>query len=409
MSLDPTRDPLPSLLHAQPLGLGAIAARAVVNGFCGGLLLSVGAAVLAVVVGLRNHEAVRWASVAALAGWLFVVGFILCFSLGVLLRSRPIQNGAFTVTGFAATFFGLGMLVVFFCGLLADVGRWFYYTPLLVERKNQETLREREALKKTEALRHAKRLELEKEMNEALAAAATEAEKKEIANLYLGDPAKLKELHERETAELAAASTDSERLRIRRRYDAAIRAVGGVMAENLRVFEAEIADRKKIADMPLRDPSRLAVLYHFLFGTPSSDPEAVGIKPALLGSLWLAIIMMLFAVPVGTAAALYLEEYKSSGRLAHLIQVNINNLAGVPSVVYGILGAFVFVELIFKPLHRVHEGISVRNVLGGGLTLGLLTLPVVIVSAQEAIRAVPQSIRHGAYALGATRWQTIWT
>src|SRR5262249_50260343 len=90
------------------------------------------------------------------------------------------------------------------------------------------------------------------------------------------------------------------------------------------------------------------------------------------------------------------------------IQVNINNLAGVPSVVYGILGAFVFVEMIFKPLHRLHEGIGVRNLLGGGLTLGLLTLPVIIVAAQEAIRAVPNSIRQGAYALGATHWQVIW-
>jgi phosphate transport system permease protein len=125
--------------------------------------------------------------------------------------------------------------------------------------------------------------------------------------------------------------------------------------------------------------------------------------------LWLSLIMMLFAVPVGTAAALYLEEYKTSGRLARIIQTNINNLAGVPSVVYGIMGAFVFVELIFKPLHLWNEGISVRNVIGGGMTLGLLTLPVVIVSAQEAIRAVPNSIRQGAYALGATHWQCIWT
>ena len=118
--------------------------------------------------------------------------------------------------------------------------------------------------------------------------------------------------------------------------------------------------------------------------------------------------MMVFAVPIGTGAALYLEEYKHSGRLGYWIQVNINNLAGVPSIVFGIMGAFVFVELIFKPLHRLHEGISVRNLLGGGMTLGLLTLPVIIVSAQEAIRAVPNSIRQGAYALGATHWQVIW-
>src|SRR5207253_7667415 len=90
-------------------------------------------------------------------------------------------------------------------------------------------------------------------------------------------------------------------------------------------------------------------------------------------------LMIIFAVPIGTGAALYLEEYKHSGRLGYWIQVNINNLAGVPSIVFGIMGAFVFVELIFKPLHLLHEGISVRNLLGGGLTLGLLTLPVIIV------------------------------
>jgi phosphate transport system permease protein len=118
----------------------------------------------------------------------------------------------------------------------------------------------------------------------------------------------------------------------------------------------------------------------------------------------------LFAVPVGVGAALYLEEYKQSGRLQHIIQLNINNLAGVPSVVYGILGSFVFVGMIFRPLSQAYpNSFSARNLVGGGLTLGLMTLPVVIVAAQEAIRAVPQSIRHGAYALGATRWQTIWT
>jgi phosphate transport system permease protein len=91
-----------------------------------------------------------------------------------------------------------------------------------------------------------------------------------------------------------------------------------------------------------------------------------------------------------------------------MIQININNLAGVPSVVYGILGGLFFVELIFKPLELQFDWIAARNALGGGMTLALLTLPVVIVSAQESIRAVPSSIRHGAYALGATRWQTIW-
>jgi phosphate transport system permease protein len=124
--------------------------------------------------------------------------------------------------------------------------------------------------------------------------------------------------------------------------------------------------------------------------------------------LLIGLICICFAVPLGVGAAIYLEEYRSAGWLSRLIQVNINNLAGVPSVVYGILGAYVFVEKIFLPLERAHEGIAARNLLGGGLTLALLTLPVIIVAAQEAIRAVPVSLRHGALALGATKWQTIW-
>jgi phosphate transport system permease protein len=132
--------------------------------------------------------------------------------------------------------------------------------------------------------------------------------------------------------------------------------------------------------------------------------------PALFGSIYLAIITLLIAVPLGVGAAIYLEEYRSDSWLARIIQVNINNLAGVPSVMYGILGAYLFVDLIFKPLlGDDNPQLAARNLLGGGMTLALLTLPVIIVSSQEAIRAVPVSLRHAAYALGATRWQTIWT
>ncbi|MCI0642554.1 MAG: phosphate ABC transporter permease PstA [Gemmataceae bacterium] len=185
---------------------------------------------------------------------------------------------------------------------------------------------------------------------------------------------------------------------------------GGVYEVQFADLEIDIAEKKIVADMPLRDTSGWGVFTYFLTHGPSSQPQDAGIYPALLGSLWVGLITLLFAVPVGVGAALYLEEYKHAGWLGKLIQVNINNLAGVPSVVYGILGAFVFVELIFKHMENAYPnaGIAARNVLGGGLTLGLLTLPVVIVAAQEAIRAVPSSIRHGAYALGATHWQVIW-
>ncbi|MCI0356048.1 MAG: phosphate ABC transporter permease PstA, partial [Acidobacteria bacterium] len=155
------------------------------------------------------------------------------------------------------------------------------------------------------------------------------------------------------------------------------------------------------------DTSPAALLGHFFTAVPSASPQNAGILPALVGSLYMALITILVAVPLGVGAAVYLEEYRGKCVLNRLIQLNISNLAGVPSVVYGILGAFVFVDLIFRPIHLADHRIEMRNALGGGLTLALLTLPVVIISAQEALRAVPTSIRHAALALGATRWQVV--
>lgn len=134
----------------------------------------------------------------------------------------------------------------------------------------------------------------------------------------------------------------------------------------------------------------------FLRGLPSRIPARAGAMPAILGSLWLIAVTAAFAIPVGVGAALYLEEYAKPGRLSRLIEVNLSNLAGVPSIVYGLLGLAVFVRAL---------GMG-RSVAAGGLTLGLLVLPVIITAAREAIRAVPASIREGALALGATRWQT---
>jgi phosphate transport system permease protein len=129
-------------------------------------------------------------------------------------------------------------------------------------------------------------------------------------------------------------------------------------------------------------------------------PERSGIQSALVGTISLMVITALFVVPLGVATAVYLEEYADRNRWYNrLVEVNIQNLAAVPSVVYGILGlAFI-----------VRGPISMGNVLlAGGITLGLLVLPVVIIVAREAIRAVPPSIREGSLALGATQWQTIW-
>ncbi len=139
----------------------------------------------------------------------------------------------------------------------------------------------------------------------------------------------------------------------------------------------------------------------FLTGTPSRvDPASSGIAPAIMGTLWLMLVCAAFIIPVGVASSVYLEEYADrENRFARFVEVNIQNLAAVPSIVYGVLGlAF----LVRGPL-------SLGNVvLAGGLTLGLLVLPVVIVAGREAIRAVPPSIREGSMALGATQWQTIW-
>jgi phosphate transport system permease protein len=139
----------------------------------------------------------------------------------------------------------------------------------------------------------------------------------------------------------------------------------------------------------------------FLTETPSRIiPENSGIGPALAGTLWLMAVCAAFVIPVGIASAVYLEEYANrERRINRFIELNIQNLAAVPSIVYGVLGLAFLVRGPF----------GMENILiAGGLTLGLLVLPVVIVAGREAIRAVPPSIREGSMALGATQWQTIW-
>lgn len=141
----------------------------------------------------------------------------------------------------------------------------------------------------------------------------------------------------------------------------------------------------------------------FITGFPSRKWEDAGILPALVGSLYLVVLTAALSLPVGVAAALYLEEYAREGssrytaRLAYLIEVNIANLAGVPSVIYGLLGLEVFVRILDLK----------RSLIAGAATLALLVLPVVITSTREALRTVPDSLREGAYALGATRWQVV--
>jgi phosphate transport system permease protein len=149
-----------------------------------------------------------------------------------------------------------------------------------------------------------------------------------------------------------------------------------------------------------RDGSSMLSL-DFLTSFPSQIfPENGGIYPALVGSLWLLGLTFLISVPLGLGAAVYLEEYAEDTTVNRMIEINISNLAGVPSVIYGLLGLGIFVQL----LAPVTGGTSV---LTGALTLSLLILPVIIVATREALRAIPASIREGGYALGATRWEVI--
>lgn len=135
----------------------------------------------------------------------------------------------------------------------------------------------------------------------------------------------------------------------------------------------------------------------FLTGVPSSRPARAGILPAMIGTLEIGLIVGLLTFPIGVAAAIYLVEYASDSRLNRLLQTNISNLAGVPSIIYGILGLAVFVRVLALG----------PTILSAALTLSLLILPVVIIASIEALKAVPAAQREGAYALGATRWQMV--
>lgn len=399
---------------------------------------------------------VSGAAIAAL------VVFGVLFLVRLLWLSRTLQDRTFTWFGFFATFFGLGMLVVFFVQLGVEAVAWFRVSPRLIDYQN---FLYHERVREAEFALLAKQRDLDAEILAtmiadkgqqelyrthlqgkwgALVAEAEKAAPKEaqldlakrweayraadapdasLRDSLIGDKVKLTLDYLRKTVPSYPKETKNPL------DDAVYFSVSERLGELQSVIEkrreAELGTRHE------KDPASL--FYHFLSENPSNVGQDAGLLPAMLGSLWLALITILLAVPIGVGAALYLEEYRLTGRLARIIQVNINNLAGVPSVVFGILGAYVFVELIFKPMYLEQQQVyrvlaenpeystnlwdrlllwlptlSARNVLGGGMTLALLTLPIIIVSSQEAIRAVPASIRHGAYALGATQWQTIW-
>ena len=152
----------------------------------------------------------------------------------------------------------------------------------------------------------------------------------------------------------------------------------------------------------------------FFTASQSSVPEKTGIATALTGSLFLIIIAILVAFPLGVGTAIYLEEYAAQNKFNNLIRLNIYNLAGIPSIIYGMLGLAVFVRFL-EPItsgkffnHAINTTANGRTILSAGMTLGLLILPIIIINAQEAIRGVPKSLKFSSYGLGATKWQTIW-
>ena len=181
------------------------------------------------------------------------------------------------------------------------------------------------------------------------------------------------------------------------------------------LFDRAEVDEHVAATPDARLQFRSWLTLDFVLSPQSSNPTLAGIRTAILGSLWVTLIAFLVSVPLGVGAAVYLEEYSKGSRLDGLIETNINNLAGVPSIIYGMLGLAVFVRYFGQFTSGIALGLADpstangRTIVSAGLTLGLLILPLVIINAREAIRAVPRSFREAAYGLGATKWQTTWS
>jgi phosphate transport system permease protein len=178
-------------------------------------------------------------------------------------------------------------------------------------------------------------------------------------------------------------------------------------------IEADVAERFPRAELQWRS----WIGWEFISRPMSSVALNAGVRTAILGSLWVTALTALLAIPIGVCAAIYLEEYADQKRWYNkAIQTNINNLAGVPSIIYGMLGLALFVRL-FEPftsggLFGASSGgaatLNGRTIISAAFTMALLILPVIIIAGQEAIRAVPSSLRQGSYGLGATKWQTVW-
>jgi phosphate transport system permease protein len=172
-------------------------------------------------------------------------------------------------------------------------------------------------------------------------------------------------------------------------------------------IEQEIAEKRPGAVLQWRTWLDLS----FLTTPMNGKPEFAGVRTAILGSVWVIALTMLLAFPIGICAAIYLEEYATDNWFNQIIRTNIYNLAGVPSIIYGMLGLAIFVRALGYYTSGAAIGVTDANgrtIISAALTMALLVLPLIIINGQEAIRAVPNSLRQASYGLGATKWQTVW-
>jgi phosphate transport system permease protein len=164
--------------------------------------------------------------------------------------------------------------------------------------------------------------------------------------------------------------------------------------------DTQLSEEEQQQINALRDAGRVRVTFNALFFTAGDSklPEVAGILSAIVGTLYVITLTVLFAVPIGVMSALYLQEFAPDNAFTRLIEVNISNLAAIPSIIFGLLGLSIFINFF---------GVPRSSALAGGLTLALMTLPVIIISTRASLAAVPDSIRHGAYAVGASRLQMV--
>jgi phosphate transport system permease protein len=196
-------------------------------------------------------------------------------------------------------------------------------------------------------------------------------------------------------------------------------AVWGLADSVLRVDEIP-AEAAQIASQKNIDPATISIVFvnwlskDFVTSAQSSNALYAGVRTAIMGSLYIIFITTLVAFPIGIGASIYLQEYAQDNAINRLIQTNINNLAGVPSIIYGMLGLAIFVRVLSPITSGAAFGYPDadpnygRTILSAGLTMSLLILPVIIINGQEAIKAVPNSLREAAYGVGASKWQTVW-